>query len=206
MGSPPRVIDIGGQGHIFQIVSGYGGKTKNMVSFRGVDYIRCENRKELRSIMFGKENRTYDTAPDSSIWMVVDLQQYKKENLSFLSEISLKKVLISDSYYPHIINVQTCLSNGVDLFILRGAPGKKITFRYLCQVYREQIKGVGAILELPFAVEDLEYRIRMGYEPSQGFAKLSDGYKAAVEEICLLAGTYKRGDLKKKYRIFEKRW
>jgi len=237
LGYPLRIIDLGKNGHLFQIVSGYGGRTGQTTVFRGADYIRCESSEEVKRLL---ENRR-----DMPVWIYCDLEKYQKE-LSYLPSYSelyselyskgdipqldnrdlekknlkkeicitepLKKILISDSYYPHILESMKLLEDeqyrqnkeAIDLFVLRGNPGRKISFLYLCRVYAKQLKAAKQVLELAWAEEDYEYFIRLGYEPSQGFFRLSSGYKRAVEEICLLAGAQKRGDIKKQYHSFEK--
>lgn len=209
MGQVLNIIDISSTGELFEIAAGYGGRTNRTVAFRNADYIRCKDVTELNLILFSKNRERGSEVKENPtmVWIYIDPQSFYGKTEDCLKEKIYKKIVIADSFsyaVKQIIYLIRKESFRANLFLLRGLPGKKITFSYFCRVYQKEFGVFQKIQELPWAEEDLEYRVRLEYEPSQGFMKLSEGYHQAVEEICLEAGNFKKTEIRKAFRSFEK--
>lgn len=205
MGQNLDIIDASITSELFEIVAGYGGKTKGTVTFRKVDYICCKDSKELKLFLFSKEER--DRKKDAMIWIYINPQNFSEEIADSLKEQLYKRIVIADSFLHTMKPILYMIQKEkfyADLFLLRGLPGKKITFSYFCKVYQKEFYVFKKIQELSWAEEDLEYRMRLEYEPSQGFIKLSESYHYAVEEICIMAKSFKKVELRKVFRTFER--
>lgn len=205
MGQSPDIIDASMTSELFEIAAGYGGKTKKTVTFRKTDYISCKDIKELKSLLFSKTEEKENK--NTEFWIYMNPQSFYGKMADCLEEKLYKRIVIADSFLHtmnpifHMIKKEKFYA---DLFLLRGLPGKKITFSYFCKVYQKEFQIFKRIQELPWAEEDLEYRMRLEYEPSQGFIRLSEGYHHAVEEICMTAGSFKKAELRKVFKTFEK--
>lgn len=199
MGHILSIIDASLTGELFSVLSGYGGRTERILSFRQTDYILCNKEKELKEFLLLSYQK-------SSVkqWIYTDIKGFLQQREIYKE---YKKIVFVDSFFHSIKNMISLIKQKdfyADLLILRGLPTKKITFSYFCRVYQKEFQVFKKILELSWAEEDLEYRVQLEYEPSQGFSKLSEGYHNAVVQICMEAEGYKGVELKKIFRTFEK--
>lgn len=208
IGHFPYVIDAGDGGELFRVLSGYGGRTDRIVTFRQTDFIRCNTGEELESFLNSKyqeKNRRQEKIPD--IWIYMQPADFHGNIREYLEKKNYKKIVLADSFFhavTSVINLVRQQHFQADLLLLRGLPEKKLSFSYFCKVYRKEFCAFKKVMELPWAEEDLAYRIRLDYEPSQGFMKLSGGYHGIVEEICAEAGIDAKQEIKKAFRTFEK--
>lgn len=201
MGHCLYVIDACHTGELFQTLADYGGRTDKVITFRQVDYILCSSLEDL-TVFLSLNHKEIST---DNIWIYIDPESFWQARKQY---IGYKKIVLAHSFsylLKEIITLAKKENFQAELFILRGLPGKKINFSYFCRIYQKEFGVFQKILELPWAEEDLEYRVRMGYEPSQGFFKLSDGYHRAIEHICIEAGEHKIAEIRKMFRVFEKR-
>lgn len=209
-GQSLQIIDASSTGELFDIVASYGGRTNKIVTFRQADYILCGSAEGLERLVFSEYRENDSARKDNSSgtrWFYIDPDSWNGKPGHILKEKKCKKIILADSFYHSmkpLLSVVTQKNFQADLFILRGVPGKKITFSYFYKTYKKEFRSLKKILELPWREEDFEYRVRLGYEPSQGFARLSEGYQNAVEEICMEAGGYKKTELYKVFHTFEK--
>ncbi len=51
MGHILSIIDASLTGELFSVLSGYGGRTERILSFRQTDYILCNKEKELKEFL-----------------------------------------------------------------------------------------------------------------------------------------------------------
>ncbi len=203
-----QVIDASSRGEIFGIVSGYGGMTNQVVSFRRTDYILC-GQKALADMLSLAPFQTGRKEEGISIkrWYFLDSYAWNGEAGELLKEKKCKKIILTDSFSYSFQGILTALRRKnfqADLMVLRDMIGKKITFSYFCRVYKKEFYSCKRVLKLPWDRADMEYKLRLGYEPSQGFMNLSEEYQQAVEEICMEAAGDKVSEIRKAFRTFEK--
>ena len=203
-----QIIDASSRGELFGIVAGYGGVTNKVVSFRQSDYILCENGKVLENMLsFPPKTGRREEGLLIKRWFYLDPFAWNKEAGQLFTEKKCKKIILTDSFsysLQEILRVLHRKDFQADLMILRDTAGKKITFSYFCRAYKKEFHSCKKILEIPWDKEDMEYKLRAGYEPSQGFMNLSEEYQQAVEEICMETGEDKKSEIRKAFRSFEK--
>lgn len=208
LGESVCVMDASFTGELFHVLSGYGGRTEHVINFRQTDFVRCQEETELKALLDGYQREGAGKQRKSiGFCIYIDPVSFQTEKWKHLSEIKCKKIVLADAYFHSMMPVLTLIRKEhflADLFLFRALPGKKISFSYFLKSYRKELLVFEKMMEIPWVQEDLEYRVRLDYEKSQGFLKLSEGYRCAVEELCRLAGKYETSELKKAFRSFEK--
>lgn len=209
LGESVHVIDASLTGELFHILSVYGGRTAQVVNFRQTDFIRCHEEKGLEALLDEYQRIGTKNRKTSILFCVyIDPVSFQKGQWNCFEKIKCRKIVLADACFHSMMPVLSMLQKEAflaDLFLFRALPGKKISFSYFLKIYKKEFLAFEKMIEIPWAEEDLEYRIRLDYEKSQGFRKLSAGYHDAVRELCRLAGDYEKSEMKRAFRCFEKK-